>query len=99
MSSLAQRRGARSALSEGRTIAALDIGSSKVTCLVGQIDSQSGPGFRLIGGGHQQSRGFSGGAIASLAPAAAIGSLTIAINLIVDDVSAHAGGSLAKKMI
>ena len=43
--------------------------------------------------------GFSGGAIASLAPAAAIGSLTIAINLIVDDVSAHAGGSLAKKMI
>ena len=43
--------------------------------------------------------GVSGGAIASLAPAVAIGSLTIAINLVVDDVSAHAGGSLAKKMI
>lgn len=42
--------------------------------------------------------GFGGGALASLAPAVAIASLTIAINLIVDDVSAHAGGSLAKKM-
>lgn len=35
---------------------------------------------------------------ATLAPAIAIASVTIAINLIVDDVSAHAGGSLAKKM-
>lgn len=43
--------------------------------------------------------GFGGGAIASLAPAVAIASLTIAINLIVDDISAHAGGSLARKMI
>ncbi len=43
--------------------------------------------------------GFSGGALASLAPAVAIGTLTIAINLIVDDVSAHDGGSLARKMI
>lgn len=43
--------------------------------------------------------GFSRGAVASLAPAFAIASLTIAINLVVDDISAHAGGSLAKKMI
>ncbi len=43
--------------------------------------------------------GLAGGAIASLAPAFAIASLTIAINLIVDDISAKAGGSLAKKMI
>ncbi len=42
--------------------------------------------------------GLAGGALASLAPALAIASLTIAINLIVDDVSAHDGGSLAKKM-
>lgn len=40
-----------------------------------------------------------GGAFAVLAPAFAIASLTIAINLIVDDISAHAGGSLAKKMV
>ncbi len=39
------------------------------------------------------------GALASVAPALAIASLTIAINLIVDDISAQAGGSLAKKMV
>ena len=31
--------------------------------------------------------------------ALAIATLTIAINLVVDDVSAHAGGRLAKRMI
>ena len=43
--------------------------------------------------------GLGGGALASLAPAFAIATVTIAINLIVDDISAKAGGSLAKKMI
>ena len=43
--------------------------------------------------------GFGGGALASIAPALAIASLTIAINLIVDDISAQSGGSLAKKMV
>lgn len=43
--------------------------------------------------------GLGGGALASIAPALAIASLTIAINLIVDDISAQAGGSLAKKMV
>ncbi|MCY4229476.1 MAG: ABC transporter permease, partial [Alphaproteobacteria bacterium] len=39
------------------------------------------------------------GAIAPLVPALAIATLTIAVNLVVDDVSAHAGGRLAKRMI
>ena len=39
------------------------------------------------------------GSIAPLVPALAIATLTIAINLIVDDVSAHAGGKLARRMI
>ena len=39
------------------------------------------------------------GSIAPLVPALAIATLTIAINIIVDDVSAHAGGKLAKRMI
>ncbi len=43
--------------------------------------------------------GFGGGAIACIAPTLAIATLTIAINLIVDDISVKAGGSLAKKMI
>ena len=39
------------------------------------------------------------GAIAPLIPALAIATLTISINLIVDDISAHSGGKLAKRMI
>ena len=39
------------------------------------------------------------GSIAPLVPALAIATLTIAINLIVDDISAHAGGRLARRMI
>ncbi len=39
------------------------------------------------------------GSMAPIAPALAIATLTIAINLIVDEVSAHAGGKLAKRML
>ena len=39
------------------------------------------------------------GSIAPLVPALAIATLTISINMIVDDVSAFSGGKLAKKMI
>jgi peptide/nickel transport system permease protein len=39
------------------------------------------------------------GSIAPLVPAVAIATLTISINLIVDDISAHSGGKLAKRMI
>ena len=39
------------------------------------------------------------GAIAPLIPALAIASLTVAINLVVDDISAHHGGKLAEKII
>jgi len=42
--------------------------------------------------------GFTGGAIASLAPALALGTLTIAINLLVDDISVHDSGGLAERM-
>lgn len=43
--------------------------------------------------------GLTYGAIAPLVPALAIATVTISINMIVDDVSAHAGGKLAKRMI
>lgn len=39
------------------------------------------------------------GALAPVAPAVAIATLTIAINLIVDDISAHSGGKLAGRMV
>ena len=39
------------------------------------------------------------GSLSPVAPALAIATLTISINLIVDDVSAHAGGRLARRML
>jgi len=42
--------------------------------------------------------GSMSGAIASLAPALALGTLTIAINLLVDDISVHDSGGLADRM-
>ena len=44
-------------------------------------------------------QGLTYGSWASIWPACAIASFTIAVNLIVDDISAKSGGSLAKKMV
>jgi peptide/nickel transport system permease protein len=44
-------------------------------------------------------QGLTYGSWASIWPALAIASFTIAVNLIVDDISAKSGGSLAKKMV
>ncbi|MEM7076528.1 MAG: ABC transporter permease [Pseudomonadota bacterium] len=41
---------------------------------------------------------FGGSIVPVLAPAIAIATLTVGINLIVDDVSAHAGGKLSKRL-
>lgn len=47
----------------------------------------------------QNLEGLGYGSFAAVWPALAIASFTISINLIVDDISAKSGGSLAKKMI
>ena len=47
----------------------------------------------------QNLEGLGYGSLAPVWPALAIASFTIAINLIVDDISAKSGGSLARKMI
>jgi peptide/nickel transport system permease protein len=39
------------------------------------------------------------GSIAPIVPSLAIATLTISVNMIVDDISAHSGGKLAKRMI
>ncbi len=44
-------------------------------------------------------QGLTYGSYAAIWPAISIASFTIAINLIVDDISAKSGGSLAKKMV
>ena len=40
----------------GQAIASLDIGSSKITCLIGRYDPSSRAGFTFLGGGRQQSQ-------------------------------------------
>jgi peptide/nickel transport system permease protein len=47
----------------------------------------------------QNLEGLGYGSYAAVWPALAIATFTISINLIVDDISASSGGSLAKKMI
>ena len=47
----------------------------------------------------QNLEGLQYGSLAPVWPALAIASFTIAINLIVDDISAKSGGDLARKMI
>ncbi len=56
---------------KGATLAALDIGSSKVSCLIAEAvpdrhrnaDGQNAPGLRILGLGHQLARGVRSGAI------------------------------------
>ena len=51
---------------QGRIIGALDIGSSKVACLIGQIDGSVGAGgrpLRVLGTGVQRSQGVKAGVI------------------------------------
>jgi len=66
MSTLEKRLQARGAYKTGGTIAALDIGCSKITCLIATRDLAGPEGFRLSGGGRQQSRGFTGGAVTDM---------------------------------
>lgn len=69
----------------GTVIAALDIGCSKIACLIGRVDPDSRSGFAFMGGGRQQSRGFSGGAITN------IETLERSIRLAVEDAEREAG--------
>lgn len=69
----------------GQAIASLDIGSSKVTCLIGRYDPSSKAGFTFLGGGRQQSRGFNGGSIKDM------DALERSIRLAVEDAERQAG--------
>lgn len=65
--------------------AALDIGCSKVTCLIGRNDGSGPRRFKIYGGGQQPSRGFSGGAITDM------DGLERSIRLAVEDAEREAG--------
>ena len=69
----------------GQAIASLDIGSSKITCLIGRYDPSSKAGFTFLGGGRQQSRGFNGGSIKDM------DALERSVRLAVEDAERQAG--------
>ncbi|MEM0986343.1 MAG: cell division protein FtsA [Pseudomonadota bacterium] len=85
MSSLSQRQRARNVLSDGDVVAALDIGSSKISCLIGRINRGSAAGVAFAGAGRQQSRGFRAGTITD------IDALERAVRLAVEDAERQSG--------
>ena len=69
----------------GETFAALDIGCSKITCLIAARDEDHPAKFRFLGGGRQQSRGFEAGAITDMER------LERSVRLAVEDAERQAG--------
>lgn len=85
MSTLAQRQRVRSLASDGDVVAALDIGSSKISCLIGRINHNASAGVSFAGAGRQQSRGFRAGTITDM------DGLERAIRLAVEDAERQSG--------
>lgn len=93
MATVQSRRIARIGRSQTGTIAALDIGCSKITCLIGRNDGSGPRSFRILGAGRQQSRGFTGGAITDME------GLERAIRLAVEDAEREAGEQISNVML
>ncbi len=85
MATSEQRLKPRQVGKAGTVIASLDIGCSKIACLIGRVDPGSRAGFAFMGGGRQQSRGFNGGAITD------IEALERSVRLAVEDAEREAG--------
>lgn len=71
-------------------VAALDIGCSKITCLIGRNDGSGPRAFRIMGAGRQQSRGFAGGSIKDME------GLERSIRLAVEDAEREAGEQISE---
>ena len=71
------------------TVAALDIGCSKITCLIGRNDGTGPRHFQILGSGRQQSRGFNGGTITDME------GLERSIRLAVEDAEREAGEQIS----
>jgi cell division protein FtsA len=90
MSAFEHRAAGRSGLADGDHFAALDIGGSKVVCLIARRDRRASGGFVLAGSGRQQSRGFTGGAITD------IDALERTVRLAVEDAEREAGQRISR---
>ncbi|MEL7545510.1 MAG: cell division protein FtsA [Pseudomonadota bacterium] len=85
MATTLHKRHPQSRAKAGTLVAALDIGSTKVACLIGRVDPLVPEGFAYLGGGRQQSRGFECGRITD------IEALERSIRLAVEDAEREAG--------
>ena len=60
----------RTFLTKGSAVAAIDIGSSKIVCLLGQVQDEFGT-IEIMGYGYRSSEGVKNGAIVNLGAAEA----------------------------
>lgn len=93
MSTIEQRSKPKSVGKAGTVVAALDIGCSKIACLIGRVDPGSRAGFAFMGGGRQQSRGFNGGAITDM------DALERSVRLAVEDAEREAGERIERVIL
>lgn len=77
----------------GNLLAALDIGCSKIGCLIARFDEDDPLSLRLAGGGHQSSRGFEAGSITDM------DALERAIRLAVEQAERQAGESISDVIV
>lgn len=93
MANLSSKRIARLQGQKSGTIAALDIGCSKTTCLIARPDIASPRRMQILGAGRQQTRGFNGGAITDME------GLERTIRLAVEDAEREAGEPISEVIL
>ncbi len=84
-----QQRGSTSTSQKQRAIGVLDIGASKITCFIAKPEELKNDHIRVIGVGHQLSRGINNGSIVDLEATES------AIRLSIDQAERMAGTSIA----
>lgn len=93
MSELSAKRLARLNGRTTATVAALDIGCSKTTCLIARPDTDNPRRMSILGGGRQATRGFSGGTITDME------GLERSIRLAVEDAEREAGEPISEVIL
>lgn len=93
MSELSSKRLARLNGRPSGTVAALDIGCSKTTCLIARPDTDNSRRMTILGAGRQQTRGFAGGNITDME------GLERSIRLAVEDAEREAGEPITEVIL
>lgn len=93
MADLSAKRLARLRNQRPGTLAALDIGCSKTTCLIGRPDPSGPRRMQIIGSGRQQTRGFNGSGITDM------DNLERTIRLAVEDAEREAGEPISEVIL